>query len=114
MIVDLFTKKGENYIDTDEFYKCFRLCFFNKTQLKRFCDVVNHKLISLKNKITKAELVELCTENDDIMEIFFKNFTNEEEIENLFEDQIYFMCDANLKKSKYLFIYIFFIKKDGD
>ena len=112
--MDLYTKQ-DNHIDTEEFCKSFRLCFFTKIQLKRFSDIINFKLISLKNKITKTELMDLCTENDDIMEIFFKNFTNEEEIEALFQDEIHIMCDTNLKKSKYLIklIFKFFILKDG-
>ena len=106
VITDLYIKPGEIYIDTDEFYKCFRLCFFTKIQLKRFCDIINFKLITQKNKITKAEIIDICNDNDEINEIFFKNFNNEEEIETMFEDEIYIMCDSNLKKSKYFFAYL--------
>jgi hypothetical protein len=101
VIIDLFLKQGENIVEIDEFFKSFRLCFINKIHMKRFSDIINFKFINSKNKITKGELYDICIENEELTEILFKNFHNSEEIETIFDDQIYIMCDSNLKKSKY-------------
>jgi hypothetical protein len=85
----------------EELNKLFRLIFFNKKEQKRLYDILVSKYNNLKNsKLKKIELLDFFLESDEIQEIFYKDFHNEEEVDYLYEEEISLMCKNNMKKSK--------------
>ena len=85
----------------EELLKPFRICLYNKRDNRRFFDALVLKYNNLKTaKVTKNELLDFCLESDEIQEIFYKNFNNSEEIDNIYEEEINSMCNNNMKKSK--------------
>jgi len=101
VIFDTYTNSNENYVDLEELNKLFRLIFFNKKEQKRLYDILVSKYNNLKNsKLKKIELLDFFLESDEIQEIFYKDFHNEEEVDYLYEEEISLMCKNNMKKSK--------------
>jgi len=101
-MVDIFEKQEDPLVEIEEIMKVIKNCFFYQRDIRKLSDI-NKMFISnfVKNgRIQKNVLLELLRENDEIQEIFHRNFNNTEDIDNFFDEEIWIICNNNLKKSK--------------
>jgi len=101
VIFDAYTHLNETYVDMENVLNPFVKFIFNfKRDINRLQEIFYKFNLSKAGKVTKNELLDFCLESDEIQEIFYKNFNNTEEIDNIYEEEINISCNNNLKKSK--------------
>lgn len=100
-MIDTYIKDDGIFVELEEFLKIFRNCIYNKRDHKRIINVIQGKYGNLKSsKVNKRDLIDYCLDSDEIQEIFYKSFHNNDEIDSLYEEEISNLYNNNMKKMK--------------
>jgi hypothetical protein len=98
-MVNMLEKGDDNLIEVEEFFRILKNCIFYKRDYRRLNEIFRHNFIN-SEKINKNNLIEYLHENDEIIDIFQRNYSNIDDVESYYNEEINMMCSNNLKKSK--------------
>jgi hypothetical protein len=101
-MVNIFQKFEEPFIDADEIIKVIKNCLFYQRDVRRITEIFKLNLNNfVKNsKLQKNTFLEFLKDNEEIQDIFHRNFTNTDDVDSFFDEEIGNICNNNLKKSK--------------
>lgn len=88
-------------VDVEEIFTVIKNCVFFQRDIRRLNEI--YRMNFLINNIVKCQknlLIEYFTQNEELQDMFLRNFMNTEYLESFFDEEIGVLCLNNLKKSK--------------
>jgi len=103
-MINVFQKADDPFVEYEEIFNLIKNCIFYPRDIRRLSDIAKMYMTNnIKNgKIQKNLFLSFLEENEEIQDIFQRNFHNSDDVDSAFEEEIGIICSNNLKKSKLL------------
>jgi hypothetical protein len=95
---------SSNLVQLEEIFSLIKSCTMNKTEAKRFQEIIKNLSINLKSSnVDKNVLYRELISNEEMKSYLIRNSEIANDLENQFDEEIETISNMNLKRSKYYF-----------